>query len=381
MRRLIVLDAAPFCYGPISTLLSVVDHLRTENVDLVMLVSGTSAEMAADYSGDCECLECDTDSIADLERHEELLQRCDVFVSNTNPMSAAWARCRGLRVAYIDTLFWMWNRIDPVVAAANLYVVQDFEGVSENRERIGSEIRNLKIVGPLISSRNNGHNDPENTCLISFGGIESHLTIPGKTNRYPWVMTEVLLEVFRRIPKFDRYVFRGRGHVMRSLAADFGRPDVEFGFAPHREFLDELRRCRSYFVSPGLTGIFEAMDARTATVFLAPQNYSQQLQAETFQSDGRWSLPGIAWHQIYEDFSLPRHMDEALAVATLNETIRRFERDEKAQARYADLLTPLARDLKQSPPLPYAQTGASNVAGMILELAQSERKAESAHAH
>jgi hypothetical protein len=350
MKPTVVLDAAPFCYGPISTLMAVVDHLRRQELELVLLASGTAAEFAGAGWEGIRVVPCNTEDLEDLRRVEPLLRECSVFVSNTNPPSAQFAASLGCRVVYIDTLFWMWDHIDPAIAHAALYLVQDFPGVQENRQRIGKDIRNFEVVGPLIAD---GPTLPqaarENTCVISFGGMESSLTVPGQTNRYPWVITRLLVEAFERVAPFDRYLFCGRDWVMSSLAEQWGGPRREFRFVPHRELLGALSRCRLLLLSPGLTGAYEAMSLRTPTCLLLPQNYSQQLQADTFLKQPGWPFRGWEWSAVYPEVSFPRYMPEAQAIAQLNEVIRRFESDTRAQQHYLELLVTSIQQTLKSP--------------------------------
>ena len=130
MRRTVLLDAAPFCYGPISTLMAVAQQLRSADIDLVLLASGTAAEFVRTEQTWLRVVTCNTEDIADLGRIRHLFFDAAVFVCNTNPISAGFARTLGCRVVYIDTLFWMWDRIDPLVASSELYLAQDFAGMN-----------------------------------------------------------------------------------------------------------------------------------------------------------------------------------------------------------------------------------------------------------
>ena len=49
MRPLVLLDAAPFCFGPVSTLQVVVDELLDSDLGLRLLTSGTTAEFMTGY--------------------------------------------------------------------------------------------------------------------------------------------------------------------------------------------------------------------------------------------------------------------------------------------------------------------------------------------
>ncbi|HEX3479156.1 MAG TPA: hypothetical protein VHT91_29230 [Kofleriaceae bacterium] len=370
-RPLVVLDATAFCYGPISTLLAVVDCLPADALDLVLLASGTAAEFAQAHGGPFRIVPCDTEQVAELDRHADLIARAAVFVSNTNPLSARYAKLRGCRVAYIDTLFWMWDQIDEVVACADAFIVQDFVGVDANRRRLAIDLPGFHRVGPLIAL-DGERIATEPLALVSFGGIESPLTIPGRTNRYPWVMTPLIVEALRRLGGIERTVICGRGPVMDALAAEHGGPGLELRFLPHREYIAALRRCRVHLAAPGLTGAYEARALGVPMVPLLGQNYSQQLQVETFLADPSWQIAGPDWRTIYDDAAIPRHLPEPIAVARINELVLRFERDGAAQRRYVDLLTAAVVELSsrpaQSPPPGASRSGARDAARLICEL-------------
>lgn len=379
MTPTVVLDAAPFCYGPISTLLAVARQLARYDLELVLLATGTALEFAGDAPPWLRVVPCNTEDPAELARVAPLLRRAAVFVCNTNPPGAVFAHELGCRVAYIDTLFWMWNRIDPRVAASELYFAQDFTGVADNYQRLGHAIRNFEVVGPLIADCDDPAALPRaNTCIVSFGGMESTLTVPGERHRYPWIMTELVLDALAQLPPFDRVVFCGRGWVMRSLAERFGGPRRQFGFVPHAELMRELARCRLLLLSPGLTGAFEALALNVDACALLAQNYSQQLQARMFLRRPRPVFRGLAWDDLYSDFELPNYLDEALAIDRLDQLIRRFEADTAMQVHYRDRLVACLREPRDTARRAAPGSAAQRVAAQIAALALGGARHEAA---
>lgn len=366
-RPLVLLDAAPFCFGPVSTLQVVLDELPVTDLDLILLSSGTTAEFMADYDPKCVQVTCDTENRDELARHNELFQKCALFVSNTNPVSARYAIEVGTPVLYLDTLFWMWDKIDPLIAKSAIYVAQSFRGIEENRRRIGRDIADFRIVGPLV--RPARARERNRDCLISYGGMSSKLTVPGVTNRYAWVMTRLLLSAFERAPAFDRYVFRGNARVMDALAREFKDNRCEFGFAPHAKHVEEMAGACNVLLSPGLTGTYEALASYAPTWLLPPQNYSQQLQAEFFLNDG--AFQGRHWGHIYPDFELPAYVPEPEGVRRVSAAVLRFEEDAEAQNRYVAALSealPISRPALVGAGADVVGSGAAaQVANMIME--------------
>jgi hypothetical protein len=367
-KPMILLDAAPFCFGPASTLQVVLDELPTSELDLILLSSGTTAEFMADYDPKCAQITCDTEDRDQLAQHHALFQKCALFVSNTNPISARYALEVGVPVLYLDTLFWMWDEIDPEIARSAIYVAQSFSGIEENRRRIGGGIADFRVVGPLI--RPGSSRERNGDCHISYGGMSSKLIIPGETNRYAWVMTRLLLSAFERAPAFDKYLFRGSTRVMDALSREFRDSRCEFGFAPRARHVEEMAKARNVLLSPGLTGAYEALASNAPTWLLPPQNYSQQLQADFFLNGNR-SFQGRHWRDIYPDFELPAYLPEPEAVARVSAAISRFEEDAEAQNRYVRALAkalPIARpaSVGWSSEL-VGNSGATHVANMIME--------------
>jgi hypothetical protein len=366
VKPLLLLDAAPFCFGPASTLQVVLDELLDDDLELVLLSSGSTAQFMTGYTSRCTQVACDTEDRAQLAEHSDLFRRCDLFVSNTNPISAQYAIELGVPVLFIDTLFWMWDEIEASIARSAIYVAQTFPGINENRRRIGRDIVDFRVVGPLI--RTPRPRSASNVCLISYGGMLSKLTVPGVTNHYPWVMTRLLLEAFEQAPPFERYLFRGAQDVMDALAREFRDSRVEFAFAPSSRHIEEVAAAHNMLLSPGLTGAYEALHAGVPTWLLLPQNYSQQLQAEVFLDDEQPRFEGRHWRDVYPSLDLPRYMPEAEAVARVNDAILRFEDDRAAQQRYvADLVAALPLNGRRPAPdvAPGSACPPAEVAAMI----------------
>lgn len=336
MRPLVLCDAAAFCFGPASTLQVVLDELTGSNFRIVLLVSGTTAEFFRDYRECFELVQCDSEDEAELLHHEALFEEAVLFVSNTNPVSALFAIRRNIPTIYLDTLFWMWNEIDPLIARQAIYVAQDFAGTEENVRRVGGQIADFRLVGPLIGVV--PRLPRTRTCMISFGGMASKMTVPGKTNNYAQTVTRILLEAFAQLPSFDRYAFRGNGEVMASLASEFTDSRFDFSFVPRARHAEEMAQCQTLLLSPGLTSCYEAIHCETPAWLLPPQNYSQQLQAQYFLTNKRPFFAGKHWAEIYPDTQLRQYLPEATAVAQVAELINRFSVDLDAQSAYRQAL-------------------------------------------
>ena len=367
MKPLVLFDAAAFCYGPASTLDAVLAELSSADIEIAVLVSGTSAEFLAAYRDCCSFVDCDTDDPGALARHDALFRQCRLFVSNTNPLSARHALLLGVRTIYLDTLFWMWDEIDPVIADLAIYIAQDFDGVEDNRLRIGRAIADFHVVGPLIREAA-AQGTRSNSCVISYGGMTSTLIGFDSALRYARTMTRLAIDAIKCERPGARHLFRGNGRIMAALAQEFAGKGRDFAFVPHVGYVEEIARAGILLLSPGLTGCYEALAAGTRTWLLPPQNYSQQLQASVFLGRPDPAFSGRHWGDIYPDFALPRYLPEREGIARLSAAIERFEHDFVAQADYVQAL----RDALRNGPPPMRRPedggtarGAATVADMI----------------
>lgn len=367
-RPFILLDAVPFCYGPVSTLISIVNCLPKDQFELVLLASGTTEEFACAEKGKYRLVSCNTEVIEELESVKELFARCDLFISNTNPISARYAMDLGCRVAYVDTLFWMWEAIDAVVTKADAYIVQDFAGVEENRSRIGREIKNFHKVGPLIDVADSKRREKENLCIVSFGGQESNYSSGDLAFRFSKILSGIIIRCFDAIG-YDGFIsFRGRSSIMQRLSQCYTGNNYEFRFVPHREHVQDLNRAQYHLLSPGLTGMFEAIALNIPSLLLPGQNYSQQLQAHMLLSQRHRLFGGVEWGGIYHDGNVPAFLPELEGVEMVAGLITRFESDSEAQQRYMDVLSKTLGKQADIPITNRMQSGAAQAAEIVCDM-------------
>lgn len=352
----ILCDAVAFCYGPISTLDTTIKYFRSmcgeqgkeNNIKITLLACGSSLELANSGLYDT-ILECNTESEKELEKYKYLFKNSHIFINDTNPVSARYAaQFHHLSLVYIDILFWMWPDIPSYLENADYYFIEDFTGVTENIDRIGRNIKNPIIVGPILdeSFREAGEsvNRRENKLLVSFGGIESALTQSGINTNYPYFVTEILLKSLEIFNPFDTVIISGGKKAMDRLRLKYNRPggNIFFDTLPHGEFLKELSTASKVVASPGLTTAYEIFAYQVPVMFLPSQNYSQYLQLEKFR-ELKLAPYSFDWCDVMTT-GIDEYEHEEKAVRKVLECITTFENHETMHTQLENKLTRFYRE-------------------------------------
>jgi hydroxymethylcytosylglucuronate/cytosylglucuronate synthase len=338
MRRRILCDAVPFGFGPAGKLAAVLNRLTDADVETVVVGSGTSAELL-DYRGG-PVVPADTESPAALQSLRPLFTGASLFINVMNSVSLQFAQGLGLRTVVVDSLFWMWDRIDPGMARSDRYFIQNFVGVEDRLREEKDRIRHPVLVGPIVdASLEEGGAARRNQLLVNLGGMESKLIRLGENLTYPAVIGRLLADGLQNHP-FDRVLVTGSAPVMRELGRTVQIPRAEFERLGHQEFLAELKASRLFLTSPGLTATLEAFTAETPTAFLPPQNYSQFFNL-TLLREARAASHSLHWEDLYGRLPIRLRMPEDEGVRALLGLIERFREDAAGRQRWAAWLSEL----------------------------------------
>lgn len=334
----VVAEAVPFCFGPIATLLPVTDILAARGAKIIYLASGPAAQLLRLSQPQTEVVPCNTVKHAEVCEHRKLLTSADVVLTNTNPELAVWTLDWGCRVALLDTLFWMWDHIDPQLASCRPYIIQDFVGVEEQKRRIrGFEA--APVVGPLVAPQAAPlpASERRNSLVISFGGVDCPL-VPPDAPKYPEGVIGPILAALQRSHPFDEVLICGGGNLAERLSKHSLPRGIRVECLPHQEHVESLRRCRAAVVSPGLTSFFELLRADTPAFFLPPQNYSQVLQLRRYREMGVAPF-SFSWDDLGLGNDLGLYWPETPAVARVRECLDAFTRSPDHQRQLTDRLT------------------------------------------
>ncbi|SAI46992.1 Uncharacterised protein [Bordetella ansorpii] len=323
----IVFDADPFCFGPISTTLNIVEDLRLrgnlpDRTRFVLLGTLTSSQLGRRSGLFDSIYECNTTDPKDLDARATLLTNAALFVSNTNPASISAAARLGIQSVYVDTLFWMWNDLPADLALADKVFIQHFHGIEENIERLRAVVSDPQVVAPILSPTLPDPTDDTDGLLITLGGID---TVYADTGRFWFEFLKDLLA----LPSVQSEAFvtiAGGGHTIGRLAQALAgsHPNLEIGCFNKQDFLRRLRDARKVLANPGLTTFYECQALNKDVFFLPPQNYSQQLQLQTYLHDYYSPEQGFPWNVHHGYPPIPRYLPEQEGIALIAACAERF---------------------------------------------------------
>jgi hypothetical protein len=327
-KRTILFQAAPFCFGPVSTTLNVMQELAGAGHRLIMVDEGPTGDLIRRSGLPIEGVALPTTPpfTPELGRW---VDRVDLVVSNTDPIFAAACMERGAPVTVIDTLFWMWDHIPPILMEAELFISQAFHGTQAQIERLGRP-RNYIEVGPLIAPQALPVPlaDRDRLIQVSFGGCDCFLVDPAH-DPYPALVLGLLEEALdAALPADHRVVLCCGERTACTLEPRDGR--ITVNTLSNREYLRTMRRARAIFLSPGLAGTMEVFEAQTPAFFFPPQNYSQVLQLRACRQ-AAVAPYSFTWSDVYPEFDLPPYLREEEAVARVRQVIERAVDDPVAR--------------------------------------------------
>ncbi len=335
MKKIILCDAVPFCFGPISKMISIAEKIDKKEYDLILLASGTSLELGK-KSNLFKIVNCNTESNVDLIKNKKWFEKADVFVNVMNPKSVEYALSLNKKVIYIDSLFWMWDKVPDFADKVEAYFAQNFVGV---KDRIISESRDkINLVGPIIGNAFRGVKK-KNHIVVNFGGIESSMIKIGKNSNYPFVIGKLIEKVFSNSK--EKVYFCGNDKIIRKAIPK--RKNFIIGSMEHREFLKVLSEAKLLITIPGLTTTFEAFNYNVPTIFLPPENYSQFLNLKSFEMHSAGKKI-FNWSDIYKT-KINLFEDEQKAVDKILFLIRRFEKDKINKLNFKNKLIKVLKNV------------------------------------
>jgi hypothetical protein len=338
----ILCDADPFCYGPISTLLSVVKHLLAYGHDILILGKDTALELSKRQTG-VTTVECDTGSSGAVSRAIEAAGGADLFLSVLGDASIRAAKEHRIPIAYVDVLFWAWpSSVEPHISDADFYFIEnDFEAADKLRV-LAESIHNPLLVGPIVDTTYVALADVRNQLLVSYGGVDSPATRSGTDTRYHLIITRLLLEALKDVNPYEQVLIAGGGRAIADLQKKFKDSRVEFFSLSHDAFLRQLAVSRCLLSQPGLSTPLEGFAYGVPTLFLPPMNYSQVLQLRRLSKDGAAQFC-LSWDELAPDMLVEEGLPEVEGIAKVLSLIRRLENDNEMRTyvrrRLAEIIT------------------------------------------
>ncbi|NHJ14478.1 MAG: hypothetical protein EAX95_12435, partial [Candidatus Thorarchaeota archaeon] len=259
----IIIQAAPFCYGPASIGIAIANEIRkqdrTGSTRLIAMGEQTSYDLfsTSGLFDQCEQIDCDCPDSWSTPVIRKL-KGASKIVSVVDPDFSKAINTVGRRAIYVDPLYWMWDKNPISVLSCEKYFALNFPGVAERISRIHEgepEERRPTIVDAVrdnVTLEALKTETTDDSLLITYGGMQSPL---GSNIRLALVMTRIIAEVALEGELYGNVFIRGGGHPIRMitkhLAINNERIVVD-PFPSHpSEFLSLLANCQSLVTVPG----------------------------------------------------------------------------------------------------------------------------------
>ena len=181
----------------------------------------------------------------------------------------------GVKVAYVDSLPFMWSKKDAeegkIPYNVDVYCAQKTIDLNDTSKKLFSKVENLVWVNPIINSKtlNLKKENKIKTILINIGGLHSP-----STDGMDYIDTAIMpiLMVFKN----KRIIITTSSKSLDAVSKKLENyRNVKVKVYKQEEFLKIVKNVQTFFTSPGLTTILEASSIRDNAIFLPPQNISQ----------------------------------------------------------------------------------------------------------
>jgi len=313
----IVFQGIPFCYGPASHILAIANQVRLKlsrtEVDLIGLAEGTVFELLSMSTCLDRVYEFSTKRSSIPNHIKSMLNNADKIISVGDFDFASQVYDTGRKVAFVDPLLWMWDKLPEQIGLCAEYFVVDFDGVRAGLD----ELRNTFPQGPdpilvnqicEIMPQNSNINSSSNTIILQFGGMLSPF---GCNIDLAIAMTEEVIKAISGLQNIAKLLVRGSAQVTSEISRSLAYHDyrIKFGPVPQNVFLEELLTCGTLFTVPGMSIVYEALIAKANTFFLLPLNYSQHRQMAIYSKVIQGGS-SIVWEDIPGYSTLPAGMYE-----------------------------------------------------------------------
>lgn len=272
MRKLI-LEAPCFGFGPISTSISFAKNMQ-QNYEVMFLTYGEALDFLK-KSTDFKYFEIDTRIEENFKKASEIFNnKDDIFIVNTNFEFATYLIKNNFNVISIDTLYWMWNKVDETYKTYPYIISQVYYG-----RNIG-ELPSKPECKPIINYDlwTNIYKDNNDSVLISFGGMSE----PGSNSFVIKNANLMIEEIKKNLPKTIRKINIIGGLFDKNHYFEDGREINVLGLVGAKDFYKVMTESKYVFLSPGLTCLYETLLSEKPFCLLPGLNVSQIYQVYDF---------------------------------------------------------------------------------------------------
>jgi hypothetical protein len=312
------------------------------------------------------------DEVIDLSsagpgRLDELIKSADQIVSvmDSDLVFRAWAA--GRPVLFIDSLLAFWqtrfpvsdlaaraqaattDRYDPErlervlrpherILAAHVFatetIAQNFPGVPQRAAEIDTLRRSpLRLTGSIIDTLSmttveKGALDCD--VLVNLGGFKNFLLDYDEHNSYLTLMYRWLRDFLFDRPEIRRVVVCS-GAFGDAEPIRVGDRTVTFELMPQPQFLGQVAGTPHYLMTPGLTGLHEAMVLGQLPMGMPEEHYGHVANVRAL-SDSTFGRMAARFADVDPDYSLPE--EDFAGTAAIVSFVRGMLSSESAYARF-----------------------------------------------
>lgn len=219
----------------------------------------------------------------------------DIFFTACDFELAEWAKELGLKVVIYDPLAWYWPKIPPIVSESDLYIVQNFFGVTERLEKAADRLPPYAIMPALISriqepvSKIN-----KDLLLVNLGGLQNPYIEISDLANFSKIALTAIQEIFES--KFSKIIFTTSQSIISGLGDTFSTLKT----LQPQEVQRTLKDSDLAIMTSGLGNLFEASAMRKNVIWLPPTNDSQGQQIKLMEQHGMLDA-AIDWTDIFEE--------------------------------------------------------------------------------
>jgi hypothetical protein len=321
--RLLV-NAEPFGFGPTAAIAALEPLLRDQFAEIAYIGSGHTLDLQRKlpYSAVYD------QSQLSAEQQSDLLKQYDVMLTASDFDMARAAKAAGLKLCIYDPLAWYWKKFPRIAKAADLYIAQNFFGVTPRLVQEFNTRSNIAVVSPIVTEAK--VSGPRAGILINLGGLQNPHWPLEQAVSYARTLLKCLRQI---IPDGEKVVVA----TSSAIAAELNDPEIKTYSV---EQMVALRQsCRLAFMTPGLGNIFDSAADGIPTVWLPPANDSQGQQARFLQGVCR-AAKVVDWGHLQPSASLNYRDEQPKVLGQISELVSQFAGDATMQenfCRYAKL--------------------------------------------
>lgn len=278
LHNRIICNAEPFGFGPSAAIAQIATALRPLVHHLEYVGVGHTLELQSSVG---------YNHIHPTAEIHTAAQPGDVFVTAMDFAMAEQAKKAGYRVIMYDALAWYWKQFPPQLTSVNLYLAQNFYGVTEALIKHVHDLPSTIITPPLVETLANQTLSRQDHLVVNFGGISNPYFEAETGQQY----VQTCVDILQRLPYRISCIGSSRYQPQINVS-HLTYQTLDYASAQHL-----LQTAAVACITPGLGNLYDLAALDKPTILLPPLNDSQGMQLRKIKQ----SLPDSAtidWSEI-----------------------------------------------------------------------------------